>query len=138
MRTRGGDDYAELAVHDSGKGIAEADLERVFEPFFTTKTEGIGMGLAISRSIAEAHGGPYLGENDPGGGAVFRLRLPTERGAAVRTVSGRLRLGRCPSYSVSASWNPRTSALGIFPVPPGLTMYCRSGCTCSHLVAWTM
>jgi hypothetical protein len=44
-------------VEDSGKGIAEGDLAHVFEPFFSTKPEGLGMGLSISRSIVQAHGG---------------------------------------------------------------------------------
>jgi signal transduction histidine kinase len=71
--------YVELAVHDSGKGIASSDLERVFEPFFTTKADGLGMGLAISRTIVEAHGGHLVAENDPGGGATFRVLLRTDR-----------------------------------------------------------
>jgi signal transduction histidine kinase len=66
----------ELGVHDSGKGIPSSDLSRLFEPFFTTKAEGLGMGLAISRSIVEAHGGQIDAENDPAGGAAFRVRLP--------------------------------------------------------------
>ncbi len=71
--------YVELGVRDSGKGIAEADLDRIFEPFFTTKLDGLGMGLAISRTIVEAHGGRLLVENDPAGGAIFRLRLRTDQ-----------------------------------------------------------
>ena len=47
------------------------------------------MGLAISRSIVQAHQGRIWGENDPAGGAIFRVRLPTDRGAPVSTVSGR-------------------------------------------------
>ena len=69
----------ELGVHDSGKGIPSSDLARLFEPFFTTRAEGLGMGLAISRSIVEAHGGQIFAENDPAGGAAFRVRLPADR-----------------------------------------------------------
>jgi len=71
----------ELAVHDSGKGIAESDLARVFEPFFTTKREGLGMGLAISRSIVETHGGRIWAGNDVAGGATFRVMLPAHPGS---------------------------------------------------------
>jgi signal transduction histidine kinase len=71
--------YLELGVRDSGKGIAEADLDRIFEPFFTTKPDGLGMGLAISRTIVEAHGGRLLVENDPAGGAIFKVHLRIDR-----------------------------------------------------------
>jgi len=76
-----GEGDVELSVRDSGKGVAESDRERLFEPFFTTKEEGLGMGLGISRSIVEAHGGRILVENDPDGGAIFRLRLPISPGS---------------------------------------------------------
>jgi signal transduction histidine kinase len=70
--------YVELGVHDSGKGIPEADLGRVFQPFFTTKIDGLGIGLAISHTIVEAHRGRLLVENDPAGGAIFRVHLRTD------------------------------------------------------------
>src|SRR5215467_6334395 len=74
-----------LTVHDSGKGIAEKDLARVFEPFFTTKLEGLGMGLSISRSIVQAHGGRIWADKADDG-AMFRCVLPAayETAAAAR------------------------------------------------------
>jgi len=71
--------YVELGVRDSGKGIAESDLDRIFEPFFTTKPDGLGIGLTISRTIVEAHGGRLFVENDPAGGAIFRVHLRTDQ-----------------------------------------------------------
>jgi signal transduction histidine kinase len=68
----------ELLVSDCGSGLPVDNKERVFEPFFTTKEKGLGLGLAISRSIATAHGGRLWGENNPKGGATFHLELPTD------------------------------------------------------------
>jgi PAS domain S-box-containing protein len=66
----------QLTVEDSGKGVPETDLTRVFEPFFSTKREGLGMGLSISRSIVQVHGGRIWAENSERGGAVIRCVLP--------------------------------------------------------------
>ncbi len=71
-----GDGAIGVAVRDYGSGISEAIRERLFEQFFTTKDEGLGMGLAIVRSIVEAHGGTITAENADGGGARFHFRLP--------------------------------------------------------------
>jgi signal transduction histidine kinase len=65
-----------FAIHDSGPGIAEEDLDRIFGSFFTTKEEGIGIGLAICQSIVAAHGGTIAVSNHPDGGALFRCSLP--------------------------------------------------------------
>ncbi|UQA55543.1 protein kinase domain-containing protein [Polyangium aurulentum] len=76
-----------LSVEDSGTGIAPPDLERIFDSFFTTKAHGLGVGLSISRSIVEAHGGRLWAENNPGGGATFHCVLPAweeEKPAAAR------------------------------------------------------
>jgi len=70
----------ELAVSDAGSGIAPGDMNRVFEAFHTTKPGGLGLGLAICRSIVEAHGGTITFENNTDRGATVRIRLKA-RGA---------------------------------------------------------
>jgi PAS domain S-box-containing protein len=65
-----------LSVRDSGPGFPDGIVDQFFEPFFTTKAEGTGMGLAIARSIVEAHGGVLSGENCADRGALFTICLP--------------------------------------------------------------
>ncbi len=69
------DGAVRLSVRDEGCGLP-ADVERVFQPFFTTKPHGLGLGLAICRSIISAHGGRLWGEAHPERGAVFHFVLP--------------------------------------------------------------
>jgi len=66
----------QVAVRDFGPGIAEKDLDHIFEPFFTTKRSGLGMGLSISRSIIEAHGGRIWVANNPDKGVTFYIEIP--------------------------------------------------------------
>jgi C4-dicarboxylate-specific signal transduction histidine kinase len=72
-----GADRIFVDVADCGPGIADGDLERVFESFYSTKRNGLGIGLAISRKLIEAHGGTLHAGHNPAGGALFRLTLPT-------------------------------------------------------------
>lgn len=71
------DGMVELAVADDGFGIKADQLERIFEPFVSSKQHGLGLGLTICRSIIAAHGGDMSAANEPDGGAVFSLRLPS-------------------------------------------------------------
>ena len=73
------DGAAEVAVADSGPGIPPERRDRLFEPFFTTKPRGTGLGLAVSRAIARAHGGDLAAADATAGGARFALRLPLQR-----------------------------------------------------------
>ena len=70
------DDFVEVTVRDTGPSVTEEDSKRLFEPFFTTKPEGMGMGLPISRSIIEAHGGRLWAERNPDTGITFRFTVP--------------------------------------------------------------
>jgi PAS domain S-box-containing protein len=71
-----GEDGVAVSVRDSGDGVNPHNAQRIFDAFFTTKAQGMGMGLAISRSIIEAHGGRLSARNNEGGGATFQFTLP--------------------------------------------------------------
>jgi C4-dicarboxylate-specific signal transduction histidine kinase len=72
----------EVSVRDLGIGVRPETMSRLFEPFFTTRSKGIGMGLPISRSIIEAHGGKLWAESDGAHGSTFRFTLPAGDGPA--------------------------------------------------------
>ena len=71
-----------LAVEDTGIGVEPDQWDRLFEPFHTTKPDGLGMGLTISRSIIESHGGRLWAERNAGPGMTFRFSLPVAEGGA--------------------------------------------------------
>lgn len=75
MRKNGGG--LEIAVADTGTGIAPDIAEHLFQPFFTTKAQGMGVGLSISRTIVEEHGGRIWMEQNPEGGTIFKIVLPS-------------------------------------------------------------
>jgi signal transduction histidine kinase len=68
-----------ISIHDTGPGLPADLIDRLFTPFVTTKPHGLGIGLAIARSIVEAHGGRIDARNHPEGGAVFTVSLPIYR-----------------------------------------------------------
>jgi signal transduction histidine kinase len=75
-----GPDGVLVQVRDTGPGLAREHAERLFEAFYTTKAEGLGIGLSISRSIIEAHGGQLWAAQNVPHGAVFQLSLPLTAG----------------------------------------------------------
>ena len=79
VSTRYEDGYVEISVSDKGDGIQPRAFPHLFETYFTTKPDRMGLGLAVSRSIAELHQGTITGENNSGRGATFRLRLPVDQ-----------------------------------------------------------
>ncbi|HEY4131096.1 MAG TPA: ATP-binding protein, partial [Gemmatimonadaceae bacterium] len=86
VTTRAEDGGVELSVSDRGTGIVSGAVDSVFEPFMTTKEHGLGLGLAICRSIVSAHGGRMWAVNNPDIGATFHLRLPFEHPSQANAV----------------------------------------------------
>jgi signal transduction histidine kinase len=77
-----------VAVRDSGKGLDAKDAEKIFDPFFTTKTEGMGLGLSISRRIIEDHGGVLWAKPNENKGATIQFTLPPVSLKKFGTISG--------------------------------------------------
>jgi C4-dicarboxylate-specific signal transduction histidine kinase len=86
IATGSDDTGVSVRVKDCGVGLDEGSLERVFEPFYTTKPQGMGIGLAISRTIVETHGGLLWAACNRGAGAMFEFRLPIARADAGEVV----------------------------------------------------
>ncbi len=82
IRTVGSAESQDVIVSDTGPGIAPDIVDKLFTPFLTTKKDGMGIGLSISQSIIEAHNGRLWAEPNPGGGTIFRFRLPRQPSGA--------------------------------------------------------
>ena len=76
VRTLKDQNLAQVTIRDNGPGIKKEDIQRLFDLFFTTKARGIGLGLAISRSLIELNGGQLWVDPEEGPGAVFHFTLP--------------------------------------------------------------
>ena len=72
------DGQLQFSVSDTGVGLPEEKMDQIFSAFFTTKPQGSGMGLAISRSIVESHGGQLWASANGGGGTTFHFTLPIQ------------------------------------------------------------
>jgi signal transduction histidine kinase len=72
-------DFVIIGIEDEGVGFTEEEKSKIFEPFFTTKKEGTGLGLYVSHSIVERHGGYLFVESEKGKGSVFSVYLPIEK-----------------------------------------------------------
>nr|WP_315482421.1 HAMP domain-containing sensor histidine kinase [uncultured Undibacterium sp.] len=85
IRTEQSEDYLVFSVIDQGQGVQ--DIDKLFQAFYTTKSEGMGLGLAICRTVIENHGGKIWAENNPSGGASFHFRLPLKTQQTQQTQS---------------------------------------------------
>jgi signal transduction histidine kinase len=81
LTTQREDAFVQIRVKDHGEGVSDAALARLFEPFFTTKSNGMGLGLAICRSIIESHGGELTAQRNPEQGMQFTFTLPIDHAA---------------------------------------------------------
>jgi len=78
----GAADEVRVAVRDYGTGIDPKHDKRIFDPFYTTKAQGMGMGLSLSHSVIDAHGGRLWASNNADHGATFQFTLPADRETA--------------------------------------------------------
>ncbi|MBC7256775.1 MAG: hypothetical protein H5T66_11820, partial [Chloroflexi bacterium] len=78
LRTAVEEHFAVVQVQDTGVGMTAEQMAHLFQPFYTTREQGIGLGLAVSRSIVEGHRGTISVESEPGKGTTFTVRLPYE------------------------------------------------------------
>ena len=110
LATQPDEDTVQLSIRDSGPGISAALMDRLFEPFVTTKSEGLGLGLSISRTIVALHGGRLWAENNPEGGTTIHCVLRSTRDVSHEPRYPRRRIGPVQT-SIS------TQSAGLSSVP---------------------
>ncbi|MFA5315940.1 MAG: ATP-binding protein [Dehalococcoidales bacterium] len=89
VSARSRDHFLEVSVTDTGCGISRGNISKVFEPLFTTRAKGIGLGLAVSRTIIERHLGKITAESDEGKGSTFRIELPLKSNTPEENAGGK-------------------------------------------------
>jgi len=77
----GGQDFAEISIHDNGSGISAENMEKILDPFYTSKESGTGLGLSIANSIIESHGGSMAIESAVNAGTTFTVKIPMHEAA---------------------------------------------------------
>ena len=104
-------DRIRVAVQDAGRGIDPGQKSRLFEPFFTTKSDGMGMGLAISNSIIQSHGGTLEAISNPDRGLTFQFTLPVFAGEEMPMEANQTPTATC-SASSSSTTHPAAARVG--------------------------
>ena len=112
LATQPNDDSIQLSIRDSGPGIPPTLMDRLFEPFVTTKSEGLGLGLSISRTIVAAHGGRLWAENNSDGGTTVHCLLRSARGIAPEQKQLERRAGHERTPIVGRTRTPIPEPLG--------------------------
>ena len=82
LARRGSNGYVRVEVSDNGVGMTPTQLDKIFEPLFTTKARGIGLGLAVSRSLMQANGGEISATSEAGKGSTLSIDLPAAKDKA--------------------------------------------------------
>jgi signal transduction histidine kinase len=103
IRTDHDDGCVRVSVQDAGTGIRNQGVDKLFEPFYTTKLEGMGIGLAVSRSIVEGHGGRLWAASNDGPGATFSFSIPARSPAGIAGSEDPARLDRFAERAIPST-----------------------------------
>jgi PAS domain S-box-containing protein len=123
---RGEDGQVLISVSDTGVGLPPEQADKIFDAFFTTKTHGTGMGLRISRSIVESHGGRLWAADSPPRGARFCFTLPTSNGTCDPVVSGASTEAADDPHAPKSLWVDRRLLVNSYDRTSALSGRCGS------------